>query len=100
MHDREKVIKALEMCETKNECVLCPYTDWCGDYEDYAVDCTSMLAKDARVLLKEQEKTPVVFSQDDGSVTTACGNCGWGLDKAYSRCPKCQKELDWNALQE
>ena len=54
----------------------------------------------AVALLKEQEKTPVVFSQDDGSVTTACGNCGWDLDKAYSRCPKCQKELDWNALQE
>ena len=54
--DREKVMKALEMCETKEECVLCPYTDWCGDYEDYAVDCTSMLAKDALALLKEQEK--------------------------------------------
>ena len=56
-------------------------------------------ADDAIALLKEQQKTPVVFSQDDGSITTACGNCGWDLDKAYSRCPKCQRELDWNSLQ-
>ena len=54
----------------------------------------------AIALLKEQEKIPVVFSQSDGAITTSCGNCGWDLDKTYSRCPRCQKELDWNALQE
>ena len=47
--------------------------------------------------LKKQEKTPVVFHQCDGSVETECGNCGYYLDKTYSRCPQCGKELDWNA---
>lgn len=55
--DREKVIKALEICE-KKECVLCPYTEWCGEYDDdsYFYDCTKLLAKDALALLNEQQK--------------------------------------------
>ena len=55
MPDREKVIKALEICE-KKDCVLCPYTDWCGEYDDSYYDCTKLLAKDALALLKEQEE--------------------------------------------
>lgn len=41
----------------------------------------------------------VVFKQYDGSIETECGNCGQHLDKAYSRCPRCQNELDWNENQ-
>ena len=91
--DREKVIKAVESC----------FDDWLDRHSNFypaQLDYVRQIKADALAMLKEQEKTPVVFSQDDGSVTTACGNCGWDLDKAYSRCPKCQKELDWNALQE
>lgn len=54
MSDREKVIKALEICE-KKDCALCPYTDWCGEYDDSYCDCTKLLAKDALALIKEQE---------------------------------------------
>ena len=52
--------------------------------------------RDALALLREQEKTKVVFRQYDGSVESECGNCGLYLDKTYSVCPKCGKELDWN----
>ena len=51
-------------------------------------------------LLKEQAKTKVVFGRTtDGEFVTECGNCGTYLDKAYSNCPKCKKELDWNSNQ-
>ena len=53
--------------------------------------------EDALALLKEHEKTKVIFRQYDGSVESECGNCGLYLDKTYSVCPKCGKELDWNA---
>lgn len=58
---------------------------------------TLKVLKDALELLKAQQKTPVVFKQFDGSTESECGNCGLNLDKTYSVCPKCGKELDWNA---
>ena len=87
MIDREKVIKGLECC-AKNTCAGegCPYF---GD------DCDA-LKQDALELLKAEKKTKVVFKQYDGSIESECGNCGLYLDKTYSRCPKCNKELDWN----
>ena len=51
-------------------------------------------------LLKQQTKTKVVFGRTkEGEFVTECGNCGTHLDKAYSNCPKCNKELDWNSNQ-
>ena len=51
-------------------------------------------------MLEEQAKTKVVFGRTkDGEFVTECGNCGTHLDKAYSNCPKCKKELDWNSNQ-
>ena len=51
-------------------------------------------------LVKEQEKAKVVFGRcKDGSFATECGHCGMYLDKAYSICPKCNNELDWNSNQ-
>ena len=80
--DREKVIERLEYCaETR---------------DGYVRDCIN----DAIAMLKEQAKTKVVFGRTkDGEFVTECGNCGTHLDKAYSNCPKCKKELDWNSNQ-
>ena len=51
-------------------------------------------------LLKEQRKAKVAFMEDQfGNTATKCDNCGLYLEKAYSRCPKCQMELDWNSCQ-
>ena len=55
------------------------------------------IEEDALALLKENGKAKVIFKQYDGSIETECGNCGQHLDKAYSECPKCRKELDWDA---
>lgn len=77
MPDREKVINGLMELHGSKE--------------------TMDIIRDALALLREQEKTKVVFRQHDGSVESECGNCGLYLDKTYSVCPKCGKELDWNA---
>ena len=99
MIDREKVIKGLECCadlqrDTMHRaCDVCPYND-----DPRQGTCVTLfpLFRDALVLLKAEKKTKVVFKQYDGSIESECGNCGLYLDKAYSRCPKCNKELDWN----
>lgn len=59
--------------------------------------CVVTLVEDAVELLKAQVKTPVVFHPVDGSIESVCGNCGCYLDKTYSTCPQCKKELEWNA---
>lgn len=52
---------------------------------------------DAVELLQGLIKVKVVFAADDhGNFETDCGNCGCYLDKAYSQCPQCGKELDWD----
>ena len=92
MPDVEKIIKALEHHKDTWVCNGCPYED------DPAVgNGKCPVYDDAIALLREQEKTKVVFRQYDGSVESECGNCGLYLDKTYSVCPKCGKELDWNA---
>ena len=100
MPDREKVMAWLEICGENRDCsATCPYGD--GSGEDEESRCRENLMADALALLKEQEKAKVVFGRcKDGSFATECGYCGMYLDKAYSICPKCKKELDWNSHQD
>ena len=86
MIDREKVINELV---SHIENALSVDSDY--------VDCIPTdLLQYAVALLKAEKKTKVVFKQNDGSIESECGNCGQYLDKTYSHCPKCNKELDWN----
>ena len=100
MVDIEKIIKGLEChkIDTNHRinCADCPYY---VDGDNY-IRCVNDLHADALELLKERVKTKVVFGRTkDGEFVTECGNCGTHLDKAYSNCPKCKKELDWNSCQ-
>ena len=100
MNKHDKIVKGLECCikQAENDiyCVQldCPYYEPVRD--GARLMCWTKLNRDALAFIKEKVKTKVVFKQYDGSIETECGNCGLYLDKAYSRCPKCQKELDWN----
>jgi len=70
---------------------------WCRtDSLDDPIANIERAIEDALELLKAQQKTSVVFKQFDGSIESECGNCGLWLDKTYSVCPKCGKELNWN----
>ena len=95
MTNVEKVIKGIDICLQRFRCGEdCPY------YNTEKIGCMEQLREDALELLKEREKTKVVFGRTkDGEFVTECGNCGTHLDKAYSNCPKCKKELDWNSNQ-
>lgn len=84
MVDIEKVIAELTTLADRRNDSTCEGAKCCE------------IAEDALELLKELVKTKVMFRQCDGSVESYCGNCGYELYKAYSRCPKCQKALDWN----
>ena len=91
MPDRETVIKGVHDARRYFE-----DREWVDKSVGVHIDALN----DALELLKEQLKTKVVFMRNDGGYfQTECGNCGTYLDKAYSRCPKCQKELDWNSNQ-
>ena len=108
MPDRDKVIKALEICE-KKDCVLCPYTEWCGEYDDsYFYDCTKLLAKDALALLKEQEAVEPKTEPSAKGYWFTCGVCGWWLfevrdtvhfdsRKRIRYCASCGQAVKWNA---
>ena len=53
MPDREKVIKALELCIADIECTDCPYEEEC-----FSMDCEQYaepMMRDALALLKEPE---------------------------------------------
>ena len=54
MPDREKVIKALELCIADIECTNCPYAEEC-----FSMDCEQYaepMMRDALALLKEQQE--------------------------------------------
>ncbi len=81
---------------------------YCGNYMMDRRNITNLdirfyayIMRKAYNMLKEHEKAKVVFGRcKDGSFATECGHCGMYLDKAYSICPKCNKELDWNSNQD
>lgn len=95
MVDRAEVISQLERCTLQTDLPIRTHRDACAicHYKrDGRCNFTSLMA-DALALLKAQEKVKVVYTMMD----TECGNCGCYLDKTYSVCPQCGKELDWNA---
>ena len=97
----------IDMPMPKN-CIDCPA---CNEYLMCAIPCNGRGCGENDVKdfsqsrpewcpMKDQTKTKVVFGRTkDGEFVTECGNCGTHLDKAYSNCPKCKKELDWNSNQ-
>ena len=97
----------IDMPMPKN-CIDCPA---CNEYLMCAIPCNGRgwgendvkdfsQSRPEWCPMKEQTKTKVVFGRTkDGEFVTECGNCGTHLDKAYSNCPKCKKELDWNSNQ-
>ena len=58
MHDREKVVKGLELCASGSMCVGrdCPY--WHNVIDDAIkdCDCTTELVRDALAMINEQQE--------------------------------------------
>jgi len=95
--DREKVMNALERCESYGQCDddSCPYF--------IKVACLEELRKDALALLKEQEavepKQVDLYGNDEWwGLVCVCPDCNaeWMTDKANTHyCPNCGIRVKW-----
>lgn len=106
MVDREKVIKGLECCQysSKSHCDSCPfaYEGMCGTN-----DCTSDLASEAIVLLKEQEPVAPVMVPHSRGIAWNCGACGTEIavirdtvsadwqKNSVRFCQRCGRSVKW-----
>ena len=95
MHDREKVIKGLSICNCLTDICYehdCPYyngmKEICGEIEDVGYssdDCMKKLHNDALAMLKEQETANLY----------KCPNCGtWVSAENVVRCKDCKNYKD------
>ena len=97
MTDREKIIKAIEICYTKgHKCTECPLFS-----ED---DCNDKLMYDALTLLKARE--PVAPKILDTAIPVSktavrfvntywCGACGEAINQSDFYCRKCGQAVKW-----
>lgn len=88
MFDREKIIKAIEICYTPgNNCTECPFF--------HKEECNNDLMRDALELLKEQE--PIApKQQEETCVWTVCWNCSRHLISMWTYCPYCGRTVKWD----
>ena len=88
MTDREKVISTLSRALVQMH--------GCGRYTPEDVDELELAGWEALKFLEAEDGYEVKYVQEDGSITTVCGYCGYGLDKMYGNCPKCGKAVKWD----
>ena len=89
MTDREKVIKAIEICYFGNHsCTECELF--------YVEDCNDKLMRDALVLLKEQEPVHVQKRKFARLWLWCCGSCGVAITEGDRFCRMCGKAVKWN----
>ena len=91
--DREKVIKAVDICIGHGHCEDCYYCLTKAGYT--TMDCRKIMLTDVLVILKEQEAVKP-------RVTTAeqrCGNCNKVIEMdGWITCPWCGKPILWEAV--
>ena len=96
MHDRGKVIEALDCCTTSEDCLHCPYDEYHGQ------GCFQMLMDDALALLKEQEPVEA-RKKSDGKPQPwtcwwyVCGDCGQEIEFHDRFCRWCGRSVKWDA---
>lgn len=103
MADREKVIKALELCTSKIEtrtqipCETCPYHNrkYHGVLGDGCCNARS-LQRDALALLKAQEAVEPVQDIVGDALFWVCGKCGHDIKNSDWYCANCGRKVKWN----
>lgn len=98
MIDREKVIKAYEICDNNEDgivCKNCPYKEdkWNGAWEDETgKTCFQTLHADVLALLKEQE---AVKPKIDAFGHPYCPKCKILVYETWEFCPHCGQAVKW-----
>ena len=90
MPDREKVIKAIEICNSeKHNCTECELF--------YVEDCNDKLMRDVLELLKEQESERVEIVDSDCGRTHwyVCGGCKTPINQGDRFCHECGRKMKW-----
>lgn len=103
MADVKDVIKAVELCIRKEQCIMqypeehCPYEKLQGSYEDWCDECTSRLAEDVLKLLKKDKPRNVIKIVRLKNVTGYCPACDVPLYQEHSPrwCGHCGQALNW-----
>ncbi len=104
MVDREKVIKAIDICLGHGKCVDCGYHIKGGYYS--TMDCRKPMMRDALKLLNEQEAKWIEYPeclQYDGALDDsyiACSACGHVFNimdnctEEFDYCPHCGAKMN------
>ena len=98
MPDREKVIKALELCSDKTALFVCNQCPYDGTGEEGSCDMEQLCA-DALALLKEQEAVFKPHYIDEHGKHFICGvecsACHREISSTYHYCPYCGRSVKW-----
>ena len=99
MPDRDKVIKAIDICLGHGKCDDCGYRIK-GGYS--TMDCRKPMMRDALALLKEQGAVNPIAKEDD-TYECICGAVvGWDeldvsglVQTRFNYCPFCGRSVKW-----
>ena len=92
MTDRNKVIKALEICATgTGSCEKCPYRDECKGVANAA-----MAHAIERLKAQEPVEPYIKTSQSGTSWWYSCGNCNRAVDPNDKYCRNCGRKMKWD----
>ena len=90
--DREKVIKAIDICLGHGNCDDCGYKIK-GGYS--TMDCRKPMMRDALALLKEQKAVKPKKGLAITQKAWFCGVCDFRLNTSGKFCAKCGREVKW-----
>ena len=96
MPDREKVIKALEVCIPLDEGENCPTE--CPYYRDVCYGSSQMM-RDALTLLKEQEAVKPILIREGRNKhynNYVCQGCDNELVYGQNYCSECGRAVNWD----
>lgn len=102
--DREKVIKAFEICDNNDDgivCKNCPYKEdkWNGAWEDETgKTCFQTLHADVLALLKEQEAIEPIMKLEGRNKYWSyyvCPACDNDLTFGQNYCSECGQAVKW-----
>ena len=91
MTDREKVIKAIDICLGHGKCHDCHYSMTEKGYT--AINCRECMMRDALSLLKDQEPVEPELEGGGSSWWHVCGECHGTIDENDLFCRHCGRPV-------
>lgn len=95
MPDRDKIVKAIDVCLGHGKCNDCSYHSG-ANYSDQ--NCRGRMLKDVLALLKEQKAVRPEREHSGGGTTwwNVCGNCKTAINPNDKFCHECGRAVKWD----